>query len=391
VLLKTAELGQLNFTSDNMVYLKNLIEIMSKKDKHKKPLFDSNGKVDEEQMKEALLKLIKMADALEGKVEIEHDFKNNSSEYSSFELMTDEIKAYAQKVKGEVFCADGDGFIGFYINAEKENDCRHAKISLHNLIKYKQSVKELNPDWHSLLSMAMHTMEGKQALASFLSYKPELPGSKIQHDQNDQKKLDTQVSNGYDSPALKNIKSVEELNSLINPFENIKLIHIDPINTITLKVEKESAENKPMNNLLAPDLLKKASIRIVCDTTSTGTKDFIVKILKDRGADDFIISTITEYIDTPIGQSVISLIYAFGLPQTKRIEFFRKNAILIDEISQEFAIQAATKSGKVVLETLTNMFLPVIQGALEMMQENSESVESENTQSQVPNGHNRYF
>jgi O-acetyl-ADP-ribose deacetylase (regulator of RNase III) len=393
-----------------------IINSIKEKYKDKETLFDLDGKANEKQIKKAILDLDKLASSLKGESSSDEKAKNilkeaainlqklaenlpfkesesnrsnkidearkhlesfvfkyDSSEYTNFVIMTDEIRAYAQKVKGEVFCADGDGFIGFYINAEKENDCRHAKISLHNLIKYKESIKESNPSWYSLLSMAMHTMDGKRSLASGLSYKP---GSKIQdtafdsgsklvsqHDQNDQKKLDTQALNGYDSSTLK----------------NITLIDIDPINTITLTadIEKESAENKPMNNILAPDLLKKASIRIVCDTTSAGTKDFIVKILKDRGADDFIISTITEYIDTPIGQSVISLIYACGLPQTKRIEFFRKNATLIDEISQEFAIQAATKSGKVVLETLTNMFLPVIQGALEMMQESSESESSE--------------
>lgn len=188
------------------------------------------------------------------------------------------------------------------------------------------------------------------------------------------------------------IKS-EELEKEVNAYkESIDELSKQSIESAIQSIESiktKESESKPMSNpvssLIVPDLLKQAGVRIACETTSAATKDLIVKILKDRGADDFIISTVAEYIDTPIGQSAISLVYAFGLPQAKRIEFFNKNSEMVDAVVKEFQIQAATKSGKVALEALKNLFLPVIQQALALMSSDEEQAQesSEKQQSQV--------
>jgi len=281
--------------------------------------------------------------------------------------MFQEIRRYAKEISGDVCGVGGieDPEICFMVypkNADlaKTNEkAKCFKISRENF--EKTYTTGFTSDYADFYKRQMSSLEGQLFMCALFAGKFTNEYLQKEVGKYTQSLKETEEPNESD-----------ESNESVNPAEN------------NLTQPKES-ESKPMSNsmssLIAPDLLKQAGIRVVCETTAAATKDMIVKLLKDRGADDFIVTAVADYIDTPIGQSVISLLYAFGLPQAKRIEFFNKNASLIDDISKEFQIQAATKSGKVVLETLKDLFLPVIQQALEMMTDTEESVSSQNQQS----------
>jgi hypothetical protein len=121
---------------------------------------------------------------------------------------------------------------------------------------------------------------------------------------------------------------------------------------------------------------KQVAMRVCCDLTSEGAKELVLGILQKHTKDNSVLDVISEILDGEIGQGLLSLLFGLGIPQLKNTDYFEPSTKdLLDDISDEFLIQSGSKIGKGALKNLLQMFLPVIQSALDSFQESSKESE----------------
>jgi hypothetical protein len=119
---------------------------------------------------------------------------------------------------------------------------------------------------------------------------------------------------------------------------------------------------------------KKVGLRICCELVSDCTKNVLLNIInKAFPKDSSMHNVFSNLLDNNFGQALVCVVLGLGLPYIQKVHQFDQESI--NELTKEFQIQAATQTGKEIIDILMLYFLPVIQKSLE----NYENANSQNS------------
>jgi hypothetical protein len=181
------------------------------------------------------------------------------------------------------------------------------------------------------------------------------------------------IKNVYLSVGWQNTYMAKEL------LKNAEELSLSRENIFYLAAVIANSEREKEDLVKMPNsFISKVGLRVSCDLVSSSIKNLVIELLKKNNADSAVIDEVLKYMDSEVGQSVISLLLGLGLPFSAKLPLLKSNKDLINDLSHEFQVQAATQTGKIALDKMVQYFLPVIKEALASMGEQEEMPALEN-------------
>lgn len=132
--------------------------------------------------------------------------------------------------------------------------------------------------------------------------------------------------------------------------------------TTVLETEEKVEENKKFTTMMKNDMVD-AGYRVAGHQMTKGVKAGLLKLFKDKGADDSKLRIVEELLDSEVGSSMIALMLGYGLAYIPNISEDPR----IQKLSKEFRVGGMSTAGNMIMDTAIEYLAPAVLGAVDKL------------------------
>lgn len=132
--------------------------------------------------------------------------------------------------------------------------------------------------------------------------------------------------------------------------------------TTVLETEEKVEESKKLTTMMKNDMVD-AGYRVAGHQMTKGVKAGLLKLFKDKGADDSKLRIVEELLDSEVGSSMIALMLGYGLAYIPNISEDPR----IQKLSKEFRVGGMSTAGNMIMDTAIEYLAPAVLGAVDKL------------------------
>jgi len=136
-------------------------------------------------------------------------------------------------------------------------------------------------------------------------------------------------------------------------------------------VMEEDNKDHKFTEMVKKDMVD-AGYRVASNQMVKGIKAGVLKLFKDKGADDGKIAVLKEVLDSDVGSMAISLLLGYGLGYVPKIGDDPR----VKKLSKEFRVEGFTFGGNLAADTIMQYLAPAVMEAVNALPPVSEVVET---------------